>query len=359
MTVALLGLLLQADVTRVESDGAVVFEAESAAAAADWRAETALAGFTGASYYTWRGGDLFGAPGKGVLRFRFRVGRGGTWRLRLRNRHDFADSTLENDCFTRLDDGPWTKTYSSERGRWTWNTNHESEAGKGPARYELEAGEHVLEISGRSKNFSIDRVALIREGEERALDPARPPSPTLLEAMAGPGPYRRLAALASRLRSGRGLGEARKEADRRRGAADLEEAREAETLHDHLTRYGESLLAEAAALDPAAAVRRLEEAESLFAGDDLAARAKEARESLKRDPKTQEELKADALWLRLQEGIRRLRPFAGSRDPKSEGFRRLNAAALEALQAQARLIAQRHPDTAAARRAEDFARLYR
>jgi hypothetical protein len=347
------------DAVALESDGVVLLEVESAPVAPDWKAETSLQGFTGASYYTWTGPDLFGGPGKGVLRYVFRVRQEGVWHLRIRNRHDFEDSTLQNDCFTRMDGGAWVKTFSSARGAWVWNTNHELPSGKPPASYVLSPGEHVLELCGRSKGFSIDRLALYRDGQEKAaLDPSRPPTPSLHAAMTGPGPYAKLSSLVAKLRSGRGLGEARRAAAAKRSSPDPAEAAEAAALHDSLTRYGEGLLAAADGASPVAAIRVLEEAEALYAGDEIAAQSKERREALKKEPKVQEELKAWALWERIQEGVARLKPYAGSRDPRSEGFRRLNAAGIAGLDAQARALASKHPDTDGGRRAAAFGREY-
>jgi hypothetical protein len=178
-----------------ESGGIVVVEIESAAVAGSWAKETSLSGFTGSSYYTWRGPDLFGSPGSGVLRYRFQVGASGTYSFRIHNRHDFADSTLENDCFTRMDGGAWVKTFSGTRGQWTWATNHEfSHDSKPPAQYTLTAGEHVLEFSGRSAGFSIDRFHLYLSSVANPLDTSRhqsstttggttPPPPTGTEAV--------------------------------------------------------------------------------------------------------------------------------------------------------------------------------
>ena len=40
-----------------------------------------------------------------VAQFALRLAEAGTYNFRFHNRHDFADSTEENDCFTRLDGG--------------------------------------------------------------------------------------------------------------------------------------------------------------------------------------------------------------------------------------------------------------
>ena len=162
-----------------ESGGIVVVEIESHATAGGWARETSLAGYTGSAYYTWRGGDLFNSPGSGVLRYRFNLTAGGTYYFRFHNRHDFPDSTLENDCFTRMDGGAWVKTFSSTRGEWTWATNHEfNSTSKPAAQYTLTAGEHTLEISGRSGGFSIDRFHLYLGSVVNPLDTSRPQSST-------------------------------------------------------------------------------------------------------------------------------------------------------------------------------------
>lgn len=172
-------LALQTQPVYQESGGIVVVEIESAAAVPSWASQTALAGYTGTSYYTWTGPDLFGSPGSGILNYRLNISAAGTYSFRIHNRHDFADSTEQNDVFTRLDGGTWVKTYSSQRGQWTWATNHEfSGTDKPPAQYVLSAGIHTLEISGRSHGFSIDRFHLYLPSVTNPLDTSRPQSST-------------------------------------------------------------------------------------------------------------------------------------------------------------------------------------
>lgn len=178
-------LALQLDALE-EIEGRLILEIESAAARGDWTLGTSLAGYSGRGYYTWTGPDLFGAPGKDALSWSFHVSRPGRYRLLLRNRHDFEDSTLQNDCFTKMDEGPWIKTFSSTRGEWTWHTRHErSAADKPDAVYELGPGLHVFQISGRSKGYSLDRVHLSLDASQ---DLAAPLSPTVLAAMGGQKP---------------------------------------------------------------------------------------------------------------------------------------------------------------------------
>ncbi len=150
-----------------EVEGVVVMEVESGLLARQhaWKGETAMEGYTGKGYLTWGGPDLLKQPGSGMIAFRFRIPADGKYHLRLRNRHDFEDATEQNDCYTRVDDGKWTKTFSPVRGQWTWRTHHEhNHSEKPPASYDLKAGEHTLLLAGRSKGFSIDRIHLIRDG---------------------------------------------------------------------------------------------------------------------------------------------------------------------------------------------------
>jgi hypothetical protein len=331
---AIVLLTLQNDSIVQETDGRVVVEIERCATSGDWKIETALEGYSGASYYTWRGPDLFGSPGRGGLSYVFTVGKPGVYHLRIRNRHDDADSTLHNDCFTRMDGGAWMKTYSSVRGQWTWNTNHEDGETKAPARYSLSAGVHTLEVSGRSTRFSIDRIQLYRDGA--AESPSPPASPTVLEAMAGPGPYGRHAA---KLRSGRDLG---------RLLSSLREkpdGEEGERILKSLSRYASARLEGALALegaDSAAAVRALDVLAREFEGDETGAKAAEAAERLRREPKVQTELKAEARWKAIEEIRARQKP------------RRPGGPALEALRAACEQLLRAYPDTVAAAKARDL-----
>jgi hypothetical protein len=312
-------LLLQFDALE-EIEGRVVFEVESVAVRGDWKKESALAGFSGSGYFTWTGPDLFGAPGKDALSWTFHVSKPGRYRLLIRNRHDFEDSTLRNDCFTKMDEGSWTKTFSSTRGAWTWHTRHEHHGGDKPeAAYELSPGLHVLQISGRSKGFSLDRVHLALDGSQ---DLALPPSPTLLEALGGQKP-----------RSG--------------------------PLSPPQLAFLKRRADAARALDAAERVVALSKLAAMFKGSDEGAALAKEVDALRADPAVQAELKAAAAWKRVEEAVERLRPHNGARDPKSEGFRRLNAPAMAGIAAACERLVKDHPDTAAGKKAAALRALYR
>lgn len=173
--------------TYVAVDGVVTVEVESQPPADDWSAETAIRGFTGDCYYTWRGPDLFGSPGSGVLTYRIRVDAPGTWHLRIRNYHDNPDGSEENDCWVRMNDGHWAKLWSPTVNAWNWISHFDfSETNKPPASYALDAGDHTFQISGRSHKFRIDRFVLHRDGAADPLDESRRQSDTVTQpAIAG------------------------------------------------------------------------------------------------------------------------------------------------------------------------------
>jgi hypothetical protein len=161
-----------------ESGGIVVVEVESAPLAGSWAKETGIAGYTGTGYYRWAGADVFNSAGQGVLSWKVNITNAGTYNLRIRNHHNHADSTLENDCFTKMDGGSWIKTYSSTANQWTWHTRHEQGTTHSDPAYALSVGEHTFQISGRSANFRIDRFHLYLSNVSDPLNTDRPPSQT-------------------------------------------------------------------------------------------------------------------------------------------------------------------------------------
>lgn len=147
-----------------EDKGLLVMEVESAPAVGKWAVETEYPDFKGSCYYTWRGQELFSNPGQSVLAYKFVISDPGEYNLIIRNRHDYHDSTEENDCFVRVDGGEWMKTASHEIKKWTLETKYEhSHENVLPAKNVLEKGIHTLEISPRSEKFSIDRIILTKD----------------------------------------------------------------------------------------------------------------------------------------------------------------------------------------------------
>lgn len=342
-----------------EVDGLLAIEVESAPLTGKWVKETSLAGFSGDGYYTWKGPDLSAPSDKSALAYRFHISTPGRYHLRIHNRHDHRDSTLENDCYTRMDDGPWVKTFSSERGRWTWRTSHEhSHSDKRPAEYTLAAGPHTLAITGRSVNFSIDRIHLYRDGL-KGEDLSRPLSPTSFESLAGPGPYVKLASLSDRIRSGLGYGEVLKTLRARKDSPDPQEAREANMMLEALEKAGRRAIETALALkDPLESLRLLDRAAAQYGGDLVGAKAAEEARSLRQKPEVQAELRADPAWKKIEELRSQLKPVSGAHDPRSAAWRRRNQATLQMILAACQNLVKNHPGTAAAARAEATLRDY-
>lgn len=169
----------QNEVYRAEN-GLLVIEMESGHASGQWRTETSIPGYTGDSYLRWDGPNYFSEPGHDVMAFEFELPEGGRYHFRIRNRHDHPDSTEENDVWTRMDGGQWLKTFSWQRGQWTFATQHEfNEHHKPPAEYQLTSGRHTIEFSGRSHNFMLDRFHLYRDGVANGEWAGHPESPVI------------------------------------------------------------------------------------------------------------------------------------------------------------------------------------
>lgn len=175
-----------------EKGGLVVVEFESTPAHGGWSEETSASGFTFQSYYRWDGGDLFGTPGVDILRYRVNLKQAGEWFLALRNRHDHPDDTEENDVWVRADGGTWFKLFSNGPGTvgaWNWDSRFDiAHDNQPPASWNLSAGEHLIEFSGRSQNFKIDRFHLHLAGHPDANDETVPESIAFLgKSYCGPG----------------------------------------------------------------------------------------------------------------------------------------------------------------------------
>jgi hypothetical protein len=138
------------------------FEIEDAPHGNGWTKETQFAGFSGDSYYRFTGGA-------GVLRYRFRIARSGKYRMFFHNRHEHPDFTLENDCFVSIDGKARAKAGGGGAKVWNWALWFEFVHGMPEnAVLDLTAGEHTLEISGRSTGYAIDRVTIRPNNSPRA-----------------------------------------------------------------------------------------------------------------------------------------------------------------------------------------------
>lgn len=138
----------------------LMVEIENVPPAGNWIVQTTYPGYAGESYYRWNGPNHFNQPGNGVLTYEIEVHVEGRYELRIHNRHEHPDSTLENDCWVRMDGGPWIKLYSNGSGtvaQWNWKSRFEIGSAHSDAGWDLTVGRHTFEISGRSWGFQIDR----------------------------------------------------------------------------------------------------------------------------------------------------------------------------------------------------------
>jgi len=179
---------LDAQLEYCEEDGLLIHEIEDHAPVGGWVEETQFPGFSGyggASYFRWNGGNQFNSPGNGKLTYILNITTPGDYQMRLYNHHNDPDSTMENDCWTRMDGATWLKTYSSQNN-WNWVSRFEYSNGtKEPAHFNLTEGLHTFEISGRSQNFRIDRAHFFLSGNPTTA--SLPPSP--IGPCVGPPPH--------------------------------------------------------------------------------------------------------------------------------------------------------------------------
>lgn len=154
------------NVWTVDADGVGVIEIESVDRVAGWVEETTYAGFTGDGYYKWVGGNLFSRPGTGILTYRFFVENPATYQVRLHNRHNHPDPSLENDCWMRVNGSNWIKTYSNNnRNSNQWNWHFRFDPGHTAVQYQFNRGVNEIQISGRSNGFMIDRLVIYPTGQ--------------------------------------------------------------------------------------------------------------------------------------------------------------------------------------------------
>ncbi len=155
-----------------ESGGLVVMEVESAPTAGDWKKERSVGGFKGSGYYVWRGADAFNvnSAGRGKLTYRFRINKAGNYQLRWRSRITEGNNQTEsNDSWVRFPTGrnvpgektinTWTKVYMNSLNKWSWTAVTVDNVGR-PIRQYFSKGDHVMEISGRSRGHGIDQIVL-------------------------------------------------------------------------------------------------------------------------------------------------------------------------------------------------------
>ena len=180
--------------------------------------------------------------------------------------------------------------------------------------------------------------------------------------MAGPGPYKKLAAQAAQVKAGTGLGQLLKTLKGKQDSKDADEAAEAKMMFESLSAAGKGRLEKAVAqkaTEPTAALEKLDKLAQQFAGDEIGDQAKKEAEALKKDPAVKKELDADYMLKQAQAMVDKLKPVQGEKDPKNAAFKKANAASIQTIVATCQSIGQRYPGTAAAKKAEELANEYK
>jgi len=143
-----------------EIDGIVVFEAESIPLTRGWSLEKTIEGYSGEGFITWVDSTTIEPHGQGLLGYKFLITKPGVYTLKMRNYHSCEDFTECNDVFVRMDEGNWRKNFNHTLSKWDWNSQQDIHHIFTDSQFLLKEGMHTLYINGRSKDFSIDKIAL-------------------------------------------------------------------------------------------------------------------------------------------------------------------------------------------------------
>lgn len=150
----------------LEKNGIVVMEAESVTISEGWELQTSVEGYSGKGYLTWTPPTNVEANGQGLLAYPFKVSNEGTYTVKIRNYHPCEDFTECNDIFLKMNDTEWIKNFNHTLAEWDWNSRQDVDHVFSDASYELTAGTHTLYLSGRSQDFSIDKIAIFHEATQ-------------------------------------------------------------------------------------------------------------------------------------------------------------------------------------------------
>jgi hypothetical protein len=178
----------------------------------------------------------------------------------------------------------------------------------------------------------------------------------------GDGPYKKLAQLAAQAKTGQYLGQTLKTLRTKKDSKDADEASEAKMMYDAIYTSAQEAFDGAVAdkdSNPLSSIARFEKLTVRYAGDELATNSKKEADALKKDPKVKKEMEADEMWKKVELFNNQMKAFQGQRDPKNEGFRKINAQTITILLGGCQQLIQRYPNTAAAAHAEELASEYR
>jgi hypothetical protein len=163
-----------------EKGGIVAIEAESTASRlGQWIKKTDVSDFQGECHIEFTGNKPETGPPKSPLKYSFKINKAGKYQLTLRGRKRLISEREDicNDCYVAVK-GDYesattaplsvlrtdTKMFGGKPDGWGWTTLLDVDHEKHPAIYQFKSGEvYELTISGRSKNFNVDRILFVHE----------------------------------------------------------------------------------------------------------------------------------------------------------------------------------------------------
>lgn len=174
-------------------NGVVIFEVESVKEGGPkvgfWEMlPDTITGYTGTTAFIWKGdGNTYkdplaiDAPKTDIpykLSYKIWVENAGEYEIKIRNRHMLKDG--DNDAWLSINKQFCEKIWDHDVNEWTWNEAIAWDKGYQP-RF-LNKGINTIDIIGRSKNWIIDRIAIVQKGVEKVRwsDPAIPESKLFL-----------------------------------------------------------------------------------------------------------------------------------------------------------------------------------
>lgn len=180
-------------------------------------------------------------------------------------------------------------------------------------------------------------------------------------AMAGPGPYVKLAPLAAQIKAGVGLGTVLKTLSTKKASKDAVESAEATMMFDALHGSAQEQLENAIekkAEDPLGALAKLDKLAAQFSGDEIAKKAADESIAMKKDPAIKKEIEAGMMWKQIEALNEKLKPVKGAKNPADEAFRKANLPAIQSMIVGCQTINQRFPGTIAANKAQGLMESY-
>lgn len=147
----------------MEKNGIIKIEAEDVLLSEGWELENKVADYSGEGYITWVKKTTVEKNNQGLLEYPLMINKAGKYIVKLRNYHDCEDFTECNDVFVKMNDDDWKKNFNHSLAEWDWNSRQDIDHVFSDASYELREGINILYLSGRSENFSIDKIAVYHE----------------------------------------------------------------------------------------------------------------------------------------------------------------------------------------------------